>query len=179
MKVYFAGKVDKNDWRHRIAPSIRRLAGSHDTLDQDVLYSFPIETEYNGILYAGPFVIGCDHGCYHGEKTHGCGVEQGTCASQGEVSREQIVFWCTSMIDAADAFFAWIDSTDCYGTLAEIGYAHARGKPIFLSISPRLGEEYAELWFIRKMAKEVLHIGDPVRGFEQFLRGRSFETAQK
>jgi nucleoside 2-deoxyribosyltransferase len=47
-----------------------------------------------------------------------------------------------------DVVFAWIESKDCYGTLVEIGYANALGKPVFIACKD---EPDSELWFAFKM----------------------------
>jgi hypothetical protein len=43
--------------------------------------------------------------------------------------------------------FAYIDTTDCYGTLVEIGMAHAMGKPIYITFAHKLLLEIREYWF--------------------------------
>ena len=87
------------------------------------------------------------------------------------LSRAQAMQRCMHQILTCDALYAFIDSHDCYGTLAEIGYAHALGIPIYLVFDPRLqnaSDEYEEhmdgghswteqtkrndFWFITEMA---------------------------
>ncbi len=56
---------------------------------------------------------------------------------------------CSNLIKTSDVLFAHIDSTDCYGTLAEIGYAAALDKPIFLTFAKNLNHDLiSDLWFI-------------------------------
>ena len=58
---------------------------------------------------------------------------------------------CKRQIDRAEIVFAYIDEGDCYGTLAEIGYAHAIGKDITIVFSnDRLK---ADMWFADKMQR--------------------------
>ena len=70
-------------------------------------------------------------------------------------SRDDVLSICKRQIDRADIVFAYIDHNDCYGTLAEIGYAHAIGKDITIVFSnDRLK---ADMWFVDKMQR---HSGD-------------------
>lgn len=56
---------------------------------------------------------------------------------------------CISQIDECDAVFAWLDCSDCHGTIAEIGYAIGKGKQVYIGVDT---EEVAdELWFAVNM----------------------------
>jgi len=55
---------------------------------------------------------------------------------------DSIVEESTDAIDDCDFMFAYISSLDCFGTLAEIGYAVAKNKPTFVAIC---GEKCANL----------------------------------
>lgn len=50
-------------------------------------------------------------------------------------------------INDCDLLFAWIESEDCYGTIAEIGYAKGIGKKVIIC-GPKY---YPELWFVYNM----------------------------
>lgn len=124
--------------------------------------------------YTGPYFIGDDHGCFHGPNTHGtmsydmyeigeCGNEAISCPvfdaaarypgklSPPNAIKRKVLSLCKDAICASDLFFAWIDSADAYGTLAEIGYAHANGVPIFVATPPNLLRT-GDLWFAIEMA---------------------------
>lgn len=65
---------------------------------------------------------------------------------------------CLWQIDDCDAVHAYLDSLDCPGTIAELGYASAKGKPIYLVIainaettSDLFDDEKDELWFIKNL----------------------------
>lgn len=45
---------------------------------------------------------------------------------------------CFDQINDCDAIHAYIDSFDCYGTIAELGYAAGINKPIYLVFNPSL-----------------------------------------
>lgn len=48
--------------------------------------------------------------------------------------------------------FAWIDTTDCYGTIAELGFARGMKKRIVIA-GP---EWFDDLWFVYEMADAVM-----------------------
>ena len=104
------------------------------------------------------------------------------------LSRMQAVERCKFQIMQAEALYAYIDSSDCYGTLVEIGFANAMGIPIHLVFSKELphcqdkkgcnghGEyqegdeffvkaEHDDFWFIKEMATSVSY-GHPSKGLE-------------
>ena len=89
------------------------------------------------------------------------------------LSRMQAVERCKFQIMQAEALYAYIDSSDCYGTLIEIGFANAVGIPIHLVFSKELPhcqdeEGYAEhddFWFVKEMATSVSY-GHPSKGLE-------------
>lgn len=188
LKIYFAGKIEKNDWRNDIC--MGKLRGIE-----------PLEIEYIkticGNKYVGPWFISCDHGCYHGDTQHGmlnngCGF---TPASEDR--RNFVKEICLSCIDKCDILFAWIDSENCFGTIAEIGYAYANKKKIwlayskafmhsFLKIKPTMltvregviigdvnKEEIIEtptheMWFVDQMAERILLSGSPIDAYKCF-----------
>ncbi len=61
---------------------------------------------------------------------------------------KRIVELCLRAIRRSDLVFAWIDSHDCYGTVAEIGYAVALGIPVYAA-SPR---PFRDMWFAFTMS---------------------------
>jgi hypothetical protein len=76
-------------------------------------------------------------------------IQQETSCPDGEngLSRSQVLERCMYQIRTCDALYAFIDSPDCYGTLAEIGYAYALGVPIYIVFDDRLKDardEYEE-----------------------------------
>ena len=82
-RVYIAGKISKCDFRHHI------VAGLKDhPFDQTELVT-------PGFIYVGPFFVSCDHGCYHGNGTHGATNELG-CEESFEHSRLDVI--CKTML---------------------------------------------------------------------------------
>jgi hypothetical protein len=69
---------------------------------------------------------------------------------------------CLRAIDDCDVLYAWIDSTDAYGTYSEIGWAAARQKTVWLA-GPR---EFTDLWFVYQLAGLALfNQADALTGF--------------
>jgi hypothetical protein len=111
------------------------------------------------LIYGGPNL----------EWNHGRGVE----GLNGSITKD-----CFEPLSLCDAVFAWIDDTTAYGTFAELGYASALGKHIFVSFSSEYPTEddrhnlSDELWFIRDMATEWAVVPTPQLGwlcFRAFL----------
>lgn len=63
---------------------------------------------------------------------------------------------CFRQISRSDLVVCFIDSTDCYGTLVELGYAKAKNKKIILIELCHAGGR--DLWFARSMCSEVINI---------------------
>lgn len=85
-------------------------------------------------------------------------------ASDMCLNMSQVNSLCLNLIAANPRFFAHIDRLDCYGTLSEIGYAAALGKPIFITIDERLGESrIRDLWFMMfyPTVESVFIVDDP------------------
>lgn len=79
-RIYLAGKIKKNGWRHDLVPGLRDAYG----IDQWTGYwrggrdnptampeSWPELQMPNGLLYVGPFFVSDDHGCFHSDGRHG------------------------------------------------------------------------------------------------------------
>jgi hypothetical protein len=145
--VYLAGKVGKNGWRHDVVDGLRQAAGLLEQQDPQ-FKNWPVleQAIFGYHHYSGPHFMGCDHGCYHGPGTHGAGGDGQTCGrGDGDIAdrRWDIRQACLSAIDRSDVVFAWIDAPDCYGTIAEIGYAYGRDLPVFIAYP----EPIDDMWF--------------------------------
>jgi hypothetical protein len=149
-RVYLAGKIEKHCWRHSIVRDLREALTDEPAEIQNCpepdrhgyvkIGPWPVlrEAIFGTHDYVGPFFAACDHGCYHGEDTHG-------------VARSNVVTGaCMEAIDRCDVLFAWVDAHDCYGTIAEIGYAFARRKLIWIG-GPRL---FRDMWFVYSLARD-------------------------
>lgn len=172
LRFYLAGKMDAGrisrggrGWRgHVFEPN---WDDEDLELDCDVPSVCPIllGTVLGDHDYVGPYFVD-DFGCgghYSGGDpgTHGLfslsnalmlPSEEGdpiTTPEQAAALRVKIRELCLAGIRKADVVFCWLTSTDCYGTLAEIGYAHAIGRRIWIASPSPL----PDLWFPLGMAE--------------------------
>ena len=144
--VYLAGKIHKNGWR----TSYGTISPEYESVE---LLASEFEYDVNDeMTVTGPVFIECDHGCYHGTGSHGVGADGWGCGGH-EICREDVLYICKSQIDRAEILFAYIDCTDCYGTIAEIGYAHANDKDIIIVFNNE--ELREEMWFVDKMQRNT------------------------
>lgn len=138
--IYLAGKIGKNDWRHDIVGL--RGAWADNNTGESPTDAWPVLGK--GVArtfdYTGPYFISDDHGCAHGDNSHGCGDEGGICGGAWpSTPRSDLVRRCLDAIDRSDIVFAWLDDPTAYGTLVEIGYAVARKKLVIIGTSERPG----------------------------------------
>lgn len=153
MKIYCAGKISHKDWRTQLYFG----QGIELTEDPDDEHICPTGfSQYKNLLpvswpvvpigfnnhYVGPYFLTCDHGCFHGPNTHGVG------ADELKKHRIKVVDLCKSAIALSDAMFVWLDDPTAYGTIAEIGYAAALGKKIWVYGPQR----FDDMWFVYQMA---------------------------
>jgi hypothetical protein len=160
--VYLAGKIRLNCWRHGIVANLRTLVhGFHNILSKDGVFEFrkfleviSVDVGSRVLLfdYVGPFFVMCDHGCGHGEHSHGLNYDQ-TCdsspAPDKDIHRRMVACACVKAIRQADLCLAWIDSLDAYGTLAEIGVAAESGSCCYVGFADEALSR--EMWFIRSL----------------------------
>lgn len=164
--VYLAGKIGKNDWRHDIFLDLRNAESN--TFEIDIVDS---------CKYVGPFFVGCDHGCFHGDTTHGRGIGKETCTGNHskkneDMMRTQLVKQCHNWIQSADFIFCWIDSATAFGTLVEIGMAYSLNIPIFMvgDIELKNMNFMQELWFARYAATQMIYAESAHKGWESFVQ---------
>ena len=109
--LYLAGKISKNDWRHRLVPGLRDLPWDGPVIETPVLENGIAP----GLHFSGPNFVGCDHGCFHGGGTHGaiddgknCG--SGTPAAIPYKDRHLVAFASLWQIKRSNIVFAWIEA---------------------------------------------------------------------
>lgn len=157
LRIYLAGAIEKNCWRHRIVPGLRAALSYLDSrLDRKTL---PIGRH----TYVGPFFVRCDHGCAHGPTLHGAaaGDEHSGCV-QG-CDRDQVRRFCREQIDSADLVFAWIDRLHAYGTIWELGYAAAKKKDIVVRWP--MSFDISEMWLC--LPEDARPAEDVVAAFQE------------
>jgi len=156
IKVYEAGPIDKRQSRE-LAPEDTDYQDA-ETIDELYEYLFNLmEIRGHGKLQwirTGPWSLSCDHSCahaiitYHGMSPSGCFQSK-----QFGFDRTQIKNIALSGIDNAQVIMATISKADAYGTIAEIGYAISKKKPIvfnFIDINP------TEYWFMIEMSRPLI-----------------------
>ena len=143
-RVYVAGKISKNDFRHRLVPGLANHAfGQEEIVTLD-------------FIYVGPFFVSCDHGCYHGKGTHGVTNELG-CAEELEHTRLDVISKNNAAIDSADLVFAYITATDCHGTMVEIGRVTNNLFRPRLAIAFAPGVPFDDFWYGAKQADSLYY----------------------
>lgn len=130
-RIYIAGKIGKNDWRHHLIPKLREHIWGDGPLNIPDAY------------YVGPFFVSCDHGCFHGPNRHGMQEQDG--CTEGSYERQQVIDLNMAAMHNADLIFAYITSADCYGTLYEIGWAVRDGKRVAVAFAPEI--DPSDFWF--------------------------------
>ena len=174
LKVYLAGRISKNDWRHKL---VRFEEYSPEDWRKVVS-----RTMFDGNTYVGPFFVDCDHGCFHGKNSHGAGAghdsEIGITCIDEYCTQPEVFNKALDGIKACDVFFVWAgtDFNQAYGTLVEIGLARALGKKIIIARHPDVSRGSLDQWFAMACASEI-HVADnPVDAYERAIgRARVLE----
>lgn len=170
---YFAGKINKNCWRHSLVPGLRGSLCMRDNIED-----WPI-LRIGGRMsgYIGPYFASCDHGCAHGSGEHGMSasslvdcveVPKSLHHDMPDDWQNRVQHLCLKAIDDSEKVFIWIDSLDCYGTLVEAGYAYARGKDIRVGVDVNLRGEITkadnygydnnnDLWFLLRLSNNWIY----------------------
>lgn len=174
MKVYLAGKIGKNDWRHNLVPLMRDTYYSPDYMNTEEWTEVPMKC---GFTYVGPYFVSCDHGCAHRAKHAWDGGCSG--AQDHGYDRYLVAGLCREAIAKCDVLFAWMnEGLTAYGTLVEIGMAHALGKRVILAQSDEYWSD--DLWFAYQHATDVFFAPNAIQAFEKWLRTQNWqlESAQ-
>ena len=149
LKIYLAGKIRKNCWRHKLVSKLREKSWDSSPVD------------CGGWLYTGPFFSACDHGCYHTPSGHGSiNLNANLCdAINSSMTRADIHNQCLVAITRCDILLAYIDEHECYGTVAEIQIALCQGKRVVVAFSPEVANPlHNEFWFVTHLARTHYYI---------------------
>jgi len=170
--IYFAGKISRNDWRHYAVSggewgSALRDASSRNNAWKDIV-SLGMS---DGNLYVGPFFMSCDHGCYHGENTHGATSSDPGCNGENRPSERDVFQKAFQGIQNCDVFFVWMgeDFHEAYGTLVEIGIAKTLKKTIILAKHPKAKNDF---WFAEQCATGIFFAEDPVIAYQSYAQNK-------
>lgn len=135
-RVFIAGKIRRNCFRHDLAPNLRSAGSGKFALQCD------------GFTYVGPFMDACDHGCRHGAGSHGVLGVPGFGCEGAATSREDVYRRNQFGIQIADLVVAYIDAPDCYGTIFELGFAASNGIPYVVLFAP--GIDISDFWYLQQ-----------------------------
>lgn len=157
LKIYLAGKMTRRSanhdscWRDSIINDVGETIaiGPPDKYDSLPALGRAIGGVHD---YLGPyyFDIGFGHSSFR-PGDHGLDVSglQHDCDNRGRIFK-----LCLDAVSRADVIFAWINSTDCFGTHFEVAYAHALGKQIWLGFSDLV---LRDQWFLFQAADHFGH----------------------
>ena len=138
-KIYLAGKIGKNDWRHSLIPELRGREWQHG----------PIEMP--NYSYVGPFFVSCDHGCNHVLNSHGASA--GYAFGESPYTQRDVIQNNNTSLEQADLLFAYVTSCDCYGTLIEIGYSLRAVERVVIAFAH--GIPHKDFWYADQQATRV------------------------
>lgn len=172
IKVYFAGKVTKNGWRQDIVDLRYEVPWALHWENQPFQQLIETGIEiYDDLIYHGPYVFSCDHGCFHGDGNHGLGGKiEYECGGNTPLTKSEIFELCKKLIATSDAIFCYLDEMNAYGTIFELGYAHALNIPIYLYYSDELKvREIRDLWFVSESAVVQKQVESAHEGFIDFI----------
>jgi hypothetical protein len=140
-RVYLAGKIQANCWRHDLVPGLR----GHDWAMGDI--------DTDDFSYVGPFFVSCDHRCYHVANSHGAGDG---CSPSFDLAKKQVALKCRSALARADLLFCFINTLDCYGTIAEIERAATLGVRIEIAFAHGIvTPQDNDMWFVCESADKI------------------------
>ena len=142
-KVYLAGKIRQTCWRHLLIDGLRNHSWNDGALTQ---------VDFD---YLGPFFTSCNHGCYHRDSSHGAGIG---CTPDFDIHLRCVAQYCRDAVEACDLVFAFIESRDCHGTIAELERAHTKKIPVVIAFAPGLATPIAnDFWFVCTLARSVVY----------------------
>lgn len=153
-KIYLAGKITGDNWRHFISDleskHYFRALGETIPNGSNCEEYKDIEFFADDYIITGPHSIGCDHSCFHRMKSKHASTGECVAGVGYRIEEEYVYESCIHQIEKSDIVFSYINSLDAFGTFAEIGYAAACKKFIFILFK---NEKIADdLWFISNMA---------------------------
>lgn len=173
MNIYLAGKVDEKfgAWRNEILGSRYEPCSAHRDCRRFPQWILLVERVASGEFvewrpwqpipnsvlgihtYTGPFrqVLRQGEDMEHLGVFHGTTTE-GMHGMTDPAMRRDIVFQAQRAIERSDVVFAYINSPDAYGTVAEIGYAAALGKFVAVVVDESAWFDWDDFWFVGDLA---------------------------
>jgi nucleoside 2-deoxyribosyltransferase len=128
--------------------------------------------------YAGPVVrFVCSDGSTHSAHRWGIGCNFDDCSDGG--LREEVARTALAQLDEADLLFAYLDTADSFGSIAEIAYFSALGKPSLVTVLTGGKVSYDEMfdayWFVCSLpnvtVRQVDNLGTASAMLDELLGG--------
>lgn len=168
--VYLAGKFEDvelrgssyltaSNWRDDIVTfSVIYNRNDHFDLSECLEWDIVKDGISDGINYSGPIFLG----------EHNVPMEDHGYDGFLDNQREQVFTLCKKAIDKSDILFAWINSSDCHGTLCEIGYAYEKVKHLIVIYRNEALKN--EVWFASQFANLSFICESPKEAFWKAMR---------
>ena len=175
--VYLAGKISPDNWRADVlqfgkdAEEITKPTGEFDEwLIKDYIC---VPKEKRRLNYRGPFVMRMQAPGETYSGPHAMGIRGPGCFGPDyTIDTVSVRDRCLSSIAESHLVFVWIDSLDCFGTIAEIAYAYSlrrqRGTPYpLIVIATSESHMKEETWFTFGMADHYMVELDAVSAWKK------------
>lgn len=159
-KVYLAGKIDGPPWRAEIAPPPMPSKNRREAIFADEAQALDpkFALDCGGFVLVGPFAIDDGHSSSFATDHGGVAATKYGLSIEERDARRRIHALSMRRLAMADFVFAHLNELDAFGTLVEIGAAHALGKPNFLHFGDALRDKaLGELWFAAESATAVTY----------------------
>lgn len=163
MKIYLAGKITGTEWRSTIVEDFDRWSREvGDDLISGTQEKWP--KIQNAILgqhaYTGPYLVDLSDG--HGAIQYADLPRK----HRGDGGVSEL---CRLAIGESDVLFCWLDNTDAYASLVELGIASGLGKEVWIAL-PEVPELWEDLWFATEIASRLTEAKTPLDALRYFLR---------
>jgi hypothetical protein len=176
--VYLAGKITGDPWREEIlGPGCSRERWSVAEGDDEWFRGqiVPVPGWERMLDYRGPFWLDPADGSIPNEDAeHAYGDPWNHLSTDCNLVRSKSL----NGVYFAHLVFAWIDSNDCFGTIAEISVAYSRARqsrdyPI-IAIATPYGFVDHQMWFVMGMAHyRVDAAGSPAEAWDRLWTGKA------
>lgn len=163
--VYLAGKITGTTWRDQLVGNSKWSHENHGLLDdaievdsygnrmwKPIPNALSLPGDPRALAMTGPWWIP-RHGGGHGFIGDNHNWHAGCDSTVSTSVNVKLA------IQASDMIFAWIDSLDCYGTIAEIAMTYNTTKRVIVAVPSNF--DRSELWLMFRLVDEVIEMDTP------------------
>lgn len=175
--VYLAGKITNDHWRETsgILPVGFSMA-AHDEQDWLLRSAISVPGKLRKLDYHGPFHLGAvethagDFLPNEGAHAFGNAEHDGHGGILFSTGVAFVRDRCFQGVWGSDLIFAWIDSRDCFGTIAEIAFAYALKtqrkdrKPLIVIATPSRSILH-DMWFVAGLSDHIISAASPAEAW--------------